>query len=39
MLSAILITGVGVLAQYYIGKRMLEWLDTAMMNVPVVNKF
>lgn len=39
VLSAILITGVGVLAQYYIGKRMLEWLDTAMMNVPVVNKF
>jgi uncharacterized membrane protein len=39
VLSALLITGVGVLAQYYIGKRMLEWLDTAMMNVPVVNKF
>jgi uncharacterized membrane protein len=39
VLAAILITGVGVLAQYYIGKRMLEWLDTAMMNVPVVNKF
>jgi uncharacterized membrane protein len=38
-LAAVLITGVGVLAQYYIGKRMLEWLDTAMMNVPVVNKF
>jgi len=39
VLAALLITGVGVLAQYYIGKRMLEWLDTAMMNVPVVNKF
>ena len=38
-LAAALITAVGVLAQYYIGKRMLEWLDTAMMNVPVVNKF
>jgi uncharacterized membrane protein len=38
-LAAVLITGVGVLAQYYIGKRMLEWLDTAMMNVPMVNKF
>jgi uncharacterized membrane protein len=39
VLAGVLITGVGVLAQYYIGKRMLEWLDTAMMNVPVVNKF
>lgn len=38
-LAAALIIAVGVLAQYYIGKRMLEWLDTAMMNVPVVNKF
>ncbi len=39
VLAAALITTVGVTAQYYIGKRMLEWLDTAMMNVPVVNKF
>ena len=39
VLAAALITTVGVAAQYYIGKRMLEWLDTAMMNVPVVNKF
>ena len=38
-LAALLITGVGVLAQYYIGKRMLEWLDTLMMNVPLLNKF
>jgi uncharacterized membrane protein len=38
-LAAALITGVGVLAQYYIGKRMLEWLDTLMMNVPLLNKF
>jgi uncharacterized membrane protein len=39
VLAAALITGVGVAAQYYIGRRMLEWLDAAMMNVPVVNKF
>ena len=39
VLAALLITGVGVLAQYYIGKRMLEWLDTLMMNVPLLNKF
>jgi len=39
VLAAALITGVGVAAQYYIGRRMLEWLDTAMMNVPLMNKF
>ena len=39
VLAALLITGVGVLAQYYIGMRMIEWLDTLMMNVPLLNKF
>ena len=39
VLAAAMITVVGVAAQNYIGRRMLEWLDTAMMNVPVVNKF
>ena len=39
VLAASLITAVGVAARYYIGKRMLEWLDLAMMNVPMVNKF
>ena len=38
-LAAMLITAVGVLAQYYIGKRMIEWLDTVMMSVPLLNKF
>ena len=38
-LAAMLITTVGVLAQYYIGMRMIEWLDTLMMNVPLLNKF
>jgi uncharacterized membrane protein len=38
-MAAALITGVGVLAQYYIGMRMIEWLDTLMMNVPILNKF
>ncbi len=38
-LAATLITGVGVLAQYYIGKRMIEWLDTLMLSVPLLNKF
>lgn len=39
LLAAVLITCVGVLAHYYIGKRMIEWLDTLMMNVPLLNKF
>ena len=38
-LAVILISGVGLLARYYIGKRIIEWLDTAMMKVPVLNKF
>ena len=39
LLAMSLITGMGVLAQYYIGMRMIEWLDTLMMNVPLLNKF
>ena len=38
-LAVVLITCVGVLGGYYIGKRMIEWLDTLMMNVPLLNKF
>jgi uncharacterized membrane protein len=38
-LAALLISLVGVLARYYIGKRLIEWLDTMMMNVPLLNKF
>ncbi|MFZ0825936.1 MAG: DUF502 domain-containing protein [Verrucomicrobiia bacterium] len=39
MLAVILISVVGVLARYYIGKRMIEWMDNAMMQVPLLNKF
>ncbi|MEI8288116.1 MAG: DUF502 domain-containing protein [Verrucomicrobiota bacterium] len=39
LMTVILISIVGVLARYYIGKRLIEWLDTAMMNVPIMNKF
>jgi len=39
VLAAILISIIGVLARYYIGKRLIEWLDLAMMNVPIMNKF
>jgi uncharacterized membrane protein len=38
-LAAGLISIVGVLARYYIGRRIIEWLDTAMMHVPLLNKF
>ena len=34
-----LISVVGLLARYYVGKRMIEWLDIAMMQVPLFNKF
>ena len=39
LLAVVLISTVGVLARYYIGKRVIGWLDTAMMNVPLFNKF
>ena len=38
VLAIILTSSVGVLARYYIGKRIIEWLDVAMMNVPFLNK-
>ncbi len=38
-LAIFLISLAGVLARYYIGKRLIQWLDDAMMNVPVLNKF
>jgi uncharacterized membrane protein len=39
LVAVVLISVVGVLARYYIGKRMIEWLDNAMMQVPLLNKF
>ena len=38
-LAVVLISGVGVLTRYYIGKRLIEWLDGLMMQVPLLNKF
>ncbi len=38
-LAAILISVVGLLARYYIGRQLIAWLDAAMMNVPLLNKF
>jgi uncharacterized membrane protein len=37
-LAVVLVTGVGVLTRYYIGKRMIAWLDAAMLRLPLLNK-
>jgi uncharacterized membrane protein len=37
-LAVAMVTVVGVLARYYIGKRMIQWADSMMMRVPVLNK-
>ena len=39
VLAVVLISLAGLLARYYVGKRMIEWLDMAMMQVPLFNKF
>lgn len=38
-LAVILISLIGLLARYYVGKRLIAWLDLAMMRVPLLNKF
>jgi len=37
-LAVLLVTFVGLLARYYIGVRLIAWLDTAMLRVPLLNK-
>lgn len=37
-LAAVLITGIGVLARYYIGKRLIDFADSLMLRVPILNK-
>jgi len=39
VLAVLLITGVGLLTRYYIGKRIISWLDAGMMQIPLLNKF
>jgi uncharacterized membrane protein len=36
--AAVLISAIGVLARYYIGKRLIAWADSVMLHVPVLNK-
>jgi uncharacterized membrane protein len=38
VVAAVIVTLVGVLARYYIGKRLIELADSLMLRVPVLNK-
>ena len=38
VLAAGIVTVIGLLARYYIGKRMIAWADAVMLRVPVLNK-
>ena len=37
-LAVVLISAVGLLTRYYVGKRLIEWLDATMLRVPLLNK-
>ena len=39
VLAVALLTVIGVVARHYIGKRIIGWIDAAMLNVPLFNKF
>ena len=39
LLAVALISIAGVLARYYIGKKLIDWTDRALMKVPLLNKF
>jgi uncharacterized membrane protein len=38
VLAIVLVCGVGLAARNYIGKRMIEWADMAIMRIPLLNK-
>jgi uncharacterized membrane protein len=37
-LAIVLVSCMGLLTRYYIGKRLVEWLDGTMLRVPLLNK-
>jgi uncharacterized membrane protein len=37
-LAVVLVSLAGLLARYYVGKRMIAWLDSTMLRVPLLNK-
>jgi uncharacterized membrane protein len=39
VLAVVLISAAGVLARYYIGKKIIDWTDRVLMRVPLLNKF
>jgi uncharacterized membrane protein len=38
-LAVVLVSVAGVLARYYIGKKVIDWTDRVLMRVPLLNKF
>lgn len=38
LLAVFLISAVGLLARNYIGKRIIKWIDTGLLRVPLLNK-
>jgi uncharacterized membrane protein len=38
LVAVVIVSVVGLLARYYIGKRMIAWADNLMLRVPVLNK-
>ena len=38
LLAIFLIGAVGVLARYYFGKQLIEWVDSALLRIPLLNK-
>lgn len=38
VLAIALITAAGVVTRYYLGKKIIEWVDTALLRVPLLNK-
>ena len=38
LLAVVLINGVGLVARNYLGRKMIEWVEAALLRVPIVNK-
>jgi uncharacterized membrane protein len=38
VMGVVLVSVIGVLARYYMGKRLIAWADSLMLRVPVLNK-
>lgn len=38
LLAVVIVSAVGLLTRYYIGKRLIAWLDATMLRVPLLNK-